>query len=66
MWFFCLVKEMYWTKCLDEEMHTAAPNFERPSEYLRGRCPLCFGGNDWNKPNDLYVKNLTITVQMLY
>ncbi|KIJ91052.1 hypothetical protein K443DRAFT_126338 [Laccaria amethystina LaAM-08-1] len=37
----------------DEEMHTAAPNFERPSDYLRGRCPLFFGGKDWKKPDDL-------------
>ena len=43
-------------KILDEEMHTAAPNFERPSDYLRGRCPLCFGGKDWKKPDDLYVE----------
>ncbi|KAJ7614813.1 hypothetical protein FB45DRAFT_758163, partial [Roridomyces roridus] len=23
------------------------PNLDRPSEYLRSRCPLCFGGNEW-------------------
>ncbi|EDR08566.1 uncharacterized protein LACBIDRAFT_327110 [Laccaria bicolor S238N-H82] len=38
---------------IDEDMHTAAPNLERPSDYLRGRCPLCFGGKDWSKPDDL-------------
>lgn len=26
---------------------------DQPSEYLRSRCPLCFGGNDWrNTPKD--------------
>lgn len=25
---------------------------ERPSEYLRARCPLCFGGEDWSKPEE--------------
>ncbi|EDR09779.1 uncharacterized protein LACBIDRAFT_325583 [Laccaria bicolor S238N-H82] len=38
---------------IDEDMHTAAPNLEKPSDYLRGRCPLCFGGKDWSKPDDL-------------
>jgi hypothetical protein len=48
-------------KILDE-MHTAAPNFERPSDYLRGRCPLCFGGKDWKKPDDLYVEFVGDTI----
>lgn len=26
---------------------------ERPSEYLRARCPLCFGGEDWSKPEEM-------------
>lgn len=30
-----------------------ADNQERPSEYLRSRCPLCFGGKDWKKTEDL-------------
>jgi len=25
----------------------------RPSEYLRDCCPLCFGGTNWNKPEEL-------------
>ncbi|KDR79080.1 hypothetical protein GALMADRAFT_136978 [Galerina marginata CBS 339.88] len=25
----------------------------RPSEYLRERCPLCFGGENWCKPEEL-------------
>ncbi|KAF8835021.1 hypothetical protein BDN67DRAFT_913722, partial [Paxillus ammoniavirescens] len=30
---------------------TARPQEERelPSDYLRAHCPLCFGGNDWQK-----------------
>ncbi|KAF8832986.1 hypothetical protein BDN67DRAFT_917799, partial [Paxillus ammoniavirescens] len=30
---------------------TARPQEEHklPSDYLRARCPLCFGGNDWRK-----------------
>jgi hypothetical protein len=59
------VKGMYWTKCLDEEMHTAAPNFERPSDYLRGRCPLCFGGNDWKNPMTCMLIFYTITVDLI-
>ena len=31
-------------------------NIDRPSEYLRERCPLCFGGTNWKKPNELYVQ----------
>ncbi|KDR65453.1 hypothetical protein GALMADRAFT_81864, partial [Galerina marginata CBS 339.88] len=26
---------------------------DRPSEYLRERCPLCFGGENWKKEEDL-------------
>ncbi|KIK02232.1 hypothetical protein K443DRAFT_79544, partial [Laccaria amethystina LaAM-08-1] len=26
---------------------------DRPSEYLRSRCPLCFGGMDWSKSDEL-------------
>ncbi|KDR70808.1 hypothetical protein GALMADRAFT_75558 [Galerina marginata CBS 339.88] len=26
---------------------------DRPSEYLRERCPLCFGGDNWKKNDDL-------------
>jgi hypothetical protein len=24
----------------------------QPSEYLRSRCPLCFGGTDWRRDHD--------------
>ncbi len=27
----------------------------RPSEYLRARCPLCFGGQNWSKPDEVSV-----------
>jgi hypothetical protein len=27
----------------------------RPSEYLRERCPLCFGGLSWQQPEDMLV-----------
>ena len=26
---------------------------ERPSDYLRDRCPLCFGGKNWSKPEEM-------------
>ena len=29
----------------------------RPSEYLRSRCPLCFGGAQPHNPNFVYVFN---------
>jgi hypothetical protein len=25
----------------------------RPSEYLRERCPLCFGGVNWQQPEEM-------------
>lgn len=25
----------------------------RPSDYLRDRCPLCFGGENWAKPSEV-------------
>jgi len=25
----------------------------RPSEYLRDRCPLCFGGVNWQQPEEM-------------
>jgi len=28
---------------------------KRPSEYLRGRCPLCFGGESWQQPDEMYL-----------
>ena len=31
----------------------AADDQGSPSEYLRSRCPLCFGGKDWKKTEDL-------------
>ncbi|PPR04745.1 hypothetical protein CVT26_012885, partial [Gymnopilus dilepis] len=30
------------------------PNVERPSDYLRQRCLLCFGGNNWHQPDELF------------
>ena len=27
----------------------------RPSEYLRERCPLCFGGVNWQQPKEMLV-----------
>jgi hypothetical protein len=27
----------------------------RPSEYLRKRCPLCFGGVNWQQPEEMLV-----------
>ncbi len=38
----------------------ADTNIDRPSEYLRERCPLCFGGANWKKPDELYVMFLKI------
>ncbi len=35
-------------------------NIDRPSEYLRERCPLCFGGANWKKPDELYVMLMKI------
>ncbi|KAF8868228.1 hypothetical protein CPB84DRAFT_1858289 [Gymnopilus junonius] len=26
---------------------------DHPSDYLRDRCPLCFGGKDWHQPDEL-------------
>jgi len=28
-------------------------NLNRPSEYLRGRCPLCFGGEKCHDPTEM-------------
>ncbi|KAF8833025.1 hypothetical protein BDN67DRAFT_1018038 [Paxillus ammoniavirescens] len=28
---------------------------QNPSDYLRSRCPLCFGGLDWHKERDSLV-----------
>ncbi|EDR05524.1 uncharacterized protein LACBIDRAFT_302739 [Laccaria bicolor S238N-H82] len=39
----------------ENQSHSASPEpkqLERPSEYLRARCPLCFGGEDWSKPEE--------------
>jgi len=35
--------------------HTNSQGLKRPSEYLRERCPLCFGGSNWAKPEEVYV-----------
>ena len=32
----------------------------RPSEYLRERCPLCFGGVNWQQPEEMQVPNCLI------
>ncbi|KAF8870464.1 hypothetical protein CPB84DRAFT_1855562 [Gymnopilus junonius] len=29
------------------------PPLDRPSEYLRERCPVCFGGKDWHQPQEM-------------
>ncbi|PPQ86278.1 hypothetical protein CVT26_004524, partial [Gymnopilus dilepis] len=29
-------------------------DYERPSEYLRQRCLLCFGGKSWHQPDELF------------
>jgi hypothetical protein len=31
---------------------------DQPSNYLRSRCPLCFGGKDWKKKDELCVIHL--------
>jgi hypothetical protein len=35
-----------------ESEPNAQPKLDRPSEYLRARCPLCFGGKQWYNPNE--------------
>jgi len=40
---------------------------DQPSEYLRSRCPLCFGGNDWrnkmrDSPSDMCVIYFIMTL----
>ena len=30
-------------------------SLKRPSDYLRERCPLCFGRSNWAKPEEVYV-----------
>jgi len=32
----------------------------RASEYLRERCPLCFGGVNWQQPEEMQVPNCLI------
>ena len=32
----------------------------RPSEYLRERCPLCFGGINWQQPEEMSVPNCLV------
>jgi hypothetical protein len=29
---------------------------DRPSEYLRARCPLCFGGKQYHEPGEMYME----------
>ncbi len=31
-------------------------DYARPSQYLRDQCPLCFGGENWLKPDELCVQ----------
>lgn len=40
---------------LDEHTGEETPVADRPSQYLRERCPLCFGGENWQKPDQMYV-----------
>ncbi|KAF8964623.1 hypothetical protein BDZ97DRAFT_1619637, partial [Flammula alnicola] len=37
----------------DDPSNAFAGRPDRPSEYLRQRCPLCFGGENWAKEHDL-------------
>lgn len=33
--------------------HTDGTKGDRPSNYLRERCPACFGGENWSKPDEM-------------
>jgi len=35
---------------------------DRPSDYLRQHCPLCFGGENWCKPSEMWVELLILKV----
>ena len=35
-----------------QEVCDTLPVLSQPSAYLRARCPLCFGGNDWRQHRD--------------
>jgi hypothetical protein len=37
-----------------EPASNAHSKLDRPSEYLRARCPLCFGAKQWYNPNEKY------------
>ena len=39
----------------DDMMGDLSENMARPSEYLRGHCPLCFGGQLVHDPTSLCV-----------
>lgn len=38
---------------LNSETPVSGQPLDRPSEYLRERCPLCFGGENWGKKEEL-------------
>jgi len=38
--------------CID---NSKPQGLKQPSDYLRERCPLCFGGSNWAKPDEVYV-----------
>ncbi|KAJ3968612.1 hypothetical protein EV361DRAFT_972720 [Lentinula raphanica] len=42
-WYNSLCKAT--TQLIDSTLAVTVPDLTRPSEYLRARCPLCFGGN---------------------
>ncbi|KDR66151.1 hypothetical protein GALMADRAFT_44200, partial [Galerina marginata CBS 339.88] len=41
------------TNNVDVEDDADNAGLDRPSEYLRERCPLCFGGSNWHQPDEL-------------
>ncbi len=44
---------LFMTICILESTALPEPLNERPSDYLRERCPLCFGGKNWSKPEEM-------------
>lgn len=46
-----LTLSMTWNTILADN----AGSSDRPSDYLRERCPLCFGGKTWKKSPEVYV-----------
>jgi hypothetical protein len=42
----------------DADRHPLGEPLKRPSEYLRKRCPLCFGGEQIHDPTAMYVSKV--------